>query len=398
MTSREFKYLCLIMVIFVAACIETDMYLPAFPDMMDFFDTSEEIIQQLLTWNFIGICLSGPLYGPLADSFGRRRPLLAALSLFFIGSVITVFAGTFNIMLIGRILQGLGSGGCFTLGCAIIFDSFQEDRAVQAMSRLNTWIPITMAAAPMLGGYLNQHYGFRSNFEAIAIFVFISLIICIFFYEETHPEDKRVPFDVPTILGNFKRALTHAMFWQMILIVSLIFAGYLAFLSIASVLFPLEMGIEKELFPYIQAMVLGSWVAGSLTMDPLVERVGAQKIKLIGVGIFAVGGITFVTAGFLSPTNPYPFTAAMIIYSFGGNWVMTSYFPEGMELLPDIKGITSSIMTSARLLLTAVVVGVASHYYDGTIIPLVWVIGGTTALLLPLIIGYETKKTGKRAS
>src|SRR5579885_3668479 len=86
MTKRELKYLLLIIVIFIAACIETDIYLPAFPDMMAFFSVSEETIQSLLTWNFIGICLSGPFYGPLSDAIGRKKPLIAALGLFLAGS------------------------------------------------------------------------------------------------------------------------------------------------------------------------------------------------------------------------------------------------------------------------------------------------------------------------
>src|SRR5882672_4740435 len=130
--KKEFKYLLLIIVIFIAACIETDIYLPAFPDMMVWFSATEGAIQSLLTWNFIGICLSGPLYGPISDAFGRKKPLMAALGIFFIGSLLTCFSQNFDQMLWGLILQGLGSGGCFCLGTAILFDAFQKERAIQA--------------------------------------------------------------------------------------------------------------------------------------------------------------------------------------------------------------------------------------------------------------------------
>jgi MFS transporter, DHA1 family, multidrug resistance protein len=73
---KEIKYLSVIIIIFIAACIETDIYLPAFPDMMKAFSVSESAIQGLLTWNFVGICISGPFYGPISDSFGRKKPLL----------------------------------------------------------------------------------------------------------------------------------------------------------------------------------------------------------------------------------------------------------------------------------------------------------------------------------
>ena len=142
--------------------------------MMTWFSASESSIQGLLTWNFVGICIAGPFYGPLSDSFGRKKPLMAALGLFFAGSLITLFAQTLDQMLWGRILQGLGSGGCFTLGTAILFDAFQKERAIKAINNLFTIIPLIMAGAPMLGGYLNQTFGFRSNFLAILFFVLVS--------------------------------------------------------------------------------------------------------------------------------------------------------------------------------------------------------------------------------
>ena len=149
--KEELKYLFIITIIFIAACIETDIYLPAFPDMMQAFSVSEGDIQGLLTWNFVGICLSGPFYGPISDSFGRKKPLMIALLLFLFGSILTLFAANFSQMILGRIFQGLGSGGCFTLGTAIIFDAFKKEKAVQALNSLNMAIPIIMSLAPMVG-------------------------------------------------------------------------------------------------------------------------------------------------------------------------------------------------------------------------------------------------------
>ena len=277
--KTELKYLFLIIVIFIAACIETDIYLPAFPDMMVWFSASEGAIQSLLTWNFIGICISGPLYGPLSDAFGRKKPIMTALAMFLAGSIMTLFAQTLDQMLWGRILQGLGSGGCFTLGTAIIFDAFQKDRAVAATNNLNTIIPLIMAIAPMIGGYLNHAFGFRSNFLAIAIFVFLSFIICIFFFDETLPKEKRTTFEFRAILRDFKEAFSNLAFWQITLVISLIFSGYIAFLSGTAVLFVVELGMSKVVFPFVQAAILAGWVMGSLLLNRTVNAWGELKVK-----------------------------------------------------------------------------------------------------------------------
>src|SRR5690349_593678 len=350
---KELKYLFLIIVIFIAACIETDIYLPAFPDMMAWFSASEGAIQGLLTWNFIGICLSGPFYGPISDAFGRKKPLMIALGMFLAGSLITVFAQNLDQMLWGRILQGLGSGGCFTLGTAIIFDAFQKDRAIAATNNLNTIIPLIMAAAPMIGGYLNHTFGFRSNFLAIAIFVLLSFVVCGFFFEETLVKEKRSDIQVKSILKDFKQALTSLAFWQVTVVISLLFAGYISFLSGTSVLFVVELGMSKSIFPFIQAAILGAWVAGSLLLNHFIAKWGVAKVKKTGIIFCVIGGTGHVLAALIMPKDPYFLTCGMLFYAFGANWIIGLYFPEGMEILPNIKGIAASLLTSARLLIAA---------------------------------------------
>ena len=394
MTKKtELKFLILIITIFVAAAIETDIYLPAFPDMMLFFSASEGAIQSLLTWNFVGICLSCPLYGPLSDAFGRKKPLLIALCVFLAGSLITLVAKDLNEMLVGRILQGLGSGGCFTLGTAIIFDVFQKEKAIEVTNKLNTIVPLIMAAAPMLGGYLNQTFGFRSNFLAITIFVVLSLGISQFFFKETFPKEQRVPFDFSHILKSFKEAFSNLAFWQVTIVISLLFSGYIAFLSGTSVLFVVEFGMSKKLFPFIQAAVLGGWVLGSLLLSRAIARLGMAKVKQSGIVLCVAGGIVIAMGALIAPRDPYSQTLGMVFYALGANWIIGLYFAEAMEILPHIKGITASLLTSARLLFGAVIVGLTSFMYNGTIYPLAGMIVVTIAIILPTLIYYDKRRS-----
>jgi DHA1 family bicyclomycin/chloramphenicol resistance-like MFS transporter len=386
------KCLFLIIVIFIAACIETDIYLPAFPDMMRAFSSTEGAIQGLLTWNFIGICVSGPLYGPLSDAYGRKKPLIIALLLFLFGSILTCVAQDLNQMLYGRILQGLGSGGCFTLGTAIVFDSFQKEKAIKALNFLNMIIPLIMAGAPLLGAYLNYTFGFRSNFLTIAAFVFVSLCISLFFFDESLAVEKRTSFNWKGILRDFKLAFSCLAFWQITLAISLLFAGYISFLSGSSVLFVLEFGISKALFPLFQAAVLGAWIAGGLMLNSILAKWVHAKVKRAGMFLAIVGVVELAVAAIAFPTNAWVITLGMLLYSFGANWIIGLYFPESMEILPSIKGVTSSLVTSVRLLIAAVVIGIASYLYNGTIYPLAGIVCGGMLAIVPMLRSYEKRR------
>ena len=392
MFSKEWKYIFLIITIFIAACIETDIYLPAFTDMMAFFSISEDTIQSLLTWNFIGICLSGPIYGPVSDAIGRKRPLLFALGLFFIGSVMTIFADSFHFMLFGRVLQGLGSGGCFTLGTAVIFDVFSMDQAIEALNKINMFVPFIMAAAPMLGGYLNYAYGFRSNFLAIAVFVLISLLICLFWFKEPLPKEKRIPFNAKQIASDFGRVFSSLAFWQTTIIVCLLFSGYITYLSGISVLFVLELDVQKIHLPFYQAALLGAWLLANLFFKKALSHWGVAQVKKSVTFLCAGGGMGVAIVAWMAPQSTYLSVGMIMINAFGANWTQGLYFPEGMNLFPDIKGITASLLTSARLLISALVVGLASAYYNGTIYPIAYVVGGVTVISFITVIWYERRK------
>jgi MFS transporter, DHA1 family, multidrug resistance protein len=392
MNQSDLKHLILITIIFIAACIETDIYLPAFTDMMDFFSASEKQIQSLLTWNFLGICLSGPFYGPISDSIGRKTPLLVALGVFLVGSMITTITSSFTWMLWGRLLQGLGSGGCFTLGTAIIFDTFQANKAIKAINQLNLTIPCIMSLAPMAGGYLNHIYGFRANFLTITIFVLISLLICCFSLKETLPPAKRQPLLLKKVLIDFKRAFISLPFLQLTLVISLLFSGYMVFLSGSAVIFITELGVKKELFPFYQAAILVAWLIASVSANRILDKIGTTKLKQIGTVLILIGAAGFAGAGWLCPQDPLIITAVMLFYTFGVNWVMAIYFPEGMEVLPEIKGVTASLLTSARLLISAAILAVVSKLYNATVYPMVIALVLITCVTFPIILFYENQR------
>jgi DHA1 family bicyclomycin/chloramphenicol resistance-like MFS transporter len=394
-SAWELRQLVLIVVVFIAACIETDIYLPAFPDMMEYFHVSESVIQGVLTWNFIGLCIAGPIYGPLSDAVGRQKPLWVALGLFLLGSLVTVFAQNFFVLLIGRVLQGLGSGGCFSLGSAIIFDAFSPRKALKALNDLNTIIPVVMTAAPLLGGVLNECFGFRANFLVIAVLVFLSWVICLFSFKETLPREQRQSLHLGRLSSDFRRALKSLPFWQMNLTISLLFGGYLAFLSISSVLFVVEFRVSKSIYPYFQGAVLGGWLLASLSGSRVIHVWGVQKAKRAGLVILGMSIFCFLVAAWLAPRNPYWLTLCMVSYAFGYNWIQTPYFGEVMNLMPEIKGVIASLVTSSRLLFAALIVAVAGKYYDKSILSFSSVLIGIACIVGPLIVLRERVSRGE---
>ena len=392
-SAPEIRQLAQLVMIFTGAAIETDIYLPAFPDMMRAYAVSEAQIQGLLTWNFLGLCVSALVYGPLSDTFGRRRPLLIALSLFFLGSVLTVWAKDFSWLIVGRVIQGLGSGGCFSLGSAVIFDFYSPQKALVALNLLNMIVPVLMALAPMVGGVLNQWYGFKANFLAILLVVFLSWVSTLIFFRETLHEESRHRLEPEKLVKNLWKVMSSFTFWQMNLPVCLLFGGYLAFLSITAVFFVVELQVPSSMYPWFQAAVLGGWLIASLSSSHLIQRWGAQKTKKIGIVILCWSMLGFELACYFTPRNPYSLTVWMVLYTFGYNWVQTPYFGEIMGLMPRLKGIVGSLVTSTRLLLASLMVALVGEFYRQSIVSFALVFLGMSIVVLSMIYLRETTRS-----
>ncbi|MGB4190947.1 MAG: MFS transporter, partial [Rickettsiales bacterium] len=101
--------LSMVVIIYILVCAEADIYVPAFPQMIKYFDVAENEIQLILSINFIGLFFSGLIAGPLSDSFGRRKVILAGLALLMVSSIILVMLDNFKLLLFWRFIQGIAA-------------------------------------------------------------------------------------------------------------------------------------------------------------------------------------------------------------------------------------------------------------------------------------------------
>jgi DHA1 family bicyclomycin/chloramphenicol resistance-like MFS transporter len=99
----------LLMLALMSSCIELEISAPSFPSMMTYFGVSESIIGLTISMNLIGFCLAAIIYGPLSDSYGRRKVMLFGNGVLAIGAIMCVLAPTFQILLFARFIQGLGA-------------------------------------------------------------------------------------------------------------------------------------------------------------------------------------------------------------------------------------------------------------------------------------------------
>lgn len=395
----DLTLLSIIAVMYATVCMETDIYVPAFPDMKLFFATTAAAIQQTLSSNFIGICIGSLLFGPLSDSFGRKRILLLGLFLFAVASCLCCIVVHFNWFLVCRFFQGIGAAAPMVITFAILLERYESKKVAQLCGAINIFITGVMAAAPVLGSYLNIHFGWQANFQLIAILASISLIGSLLFVPETLAIKDRNAFSPITIIKSYGSVLTSFPYMAGSFICYLMFAGAMLFVANLSIIFIEYLGVSKASYPFYQASPATAFAVFSLLSIWIIGRFGIDKTKHSGVIITLVGALFLLAAATMN-LSPMLICAAMVIYAIGITFSAPIYGMEAANVFPNMRGIATGMSNALRYIIIASLVGIGCSLFDGSIKPVanLIVISAIIIVVLATILLQQKLKLSKVGS
>ncbi len=189
-----------------------DMYLPAFPAIAAEFHVSVADVERTLAVYFIGLALGQLIYGPASDRFGRKRPLYVGLAMFILASAGCALARGVDALLALRLLQALGGCAEMVVARAIVRDRFDARDATRVFSALMLVMGLAPILAPLLGGWLIVHIGWRSIFWLHLLVASVCLANVRFFLAESLPPERREKNSVFETAALYWRLLGHRTF------------------------------------------------------------------------------------------------------------------------------------------------------------------------------------------
>lgn len=246
-----------------------DTYLPSFPDIAEQLSASGLQMQQTLSLYLFAFAASTLVYGPLSDSFGRRRVVLVALLIYAVASIGCVLVENIHQLILLRIAQGLSASAGLVVGRAMVRDVFHGAAAQRVMARVMLLFGIAPAVAPLLGGWLHDIFGWRSVFAFLAVLALTLLAMIHFATSETLAAEKRHSIHPVSVGRAYWMALRSGRFMMLVSVFALMFGGFFLYVASApTVIYDfLGLGINDfwVLFvPSVAAIMVGSQLSGRL--------------------------------------------------------------------------------------------------------------------------------------
>jgi DHA1 family bicyclomycin/chloramphenicol resistance-like MFS transporter len=245
-----------------------DMYLPALPRIADELSVSSSIAQLTLTGTLAGLALGQLVIGPLSDSLGRRRPLMAGIVLHMLASVLCLLAPNITVLGVARGLQGVGAAAAMVVAIAIVGDLFTESAAATVMSRLMLVLGVAPVVAPSLGAAVLLKASWHWVFAVLVVLAGLLLLLAVVALPETLQPSHRRPLKVRGIIATYGELLRDTRFVILVLVAALGMSGLFAYIAGASFVLQGRYGLDQQSF----ALVFG---AGAVAL------IGATQLNVV---------------------------------------------------------------------------------------------------------------------
>jgi DHA1 family bicyclomycin/chloramphenicol resistance-like MFS transporter len=323
--------------------LSTDMYLPAQPSIKSDLNASIDQIQLTLSVFLLGTSLSLPFWGPLADRFGRRNIIIIGFSLFILSSFACASANTIEELIFFRLLQSIGACVGPTIGRTMVRDIYGHEGAARAFGYLASIMALAPAIAPIIGGFIVVQWTWREVFYALAFASVISIILYLYFIGETLGKELRQSVHPIYILKNYSILVKDRNFFAYTFIMSAIFSGLFAFISVSSFIIIEFLKLTPQQFGFcFTGMVIG-FITGASSGARLTGKINANKIILLGVLISTGASIACLSLSLLEVFHPLAVVIPIAFYAMGTGIVMPQCSAASLRNYPHMAGTASSL-------------------------------------------------------
>ncbi|MGR5378615.1 multidrug effflux MFS transporter [Vibrio harveyi] len=276
----EFKTILLACLIISVGQLSMGLVFPSLPWIAKDFDISLDQAQLLVSVYLLGFGPSQFIYGPVSDALGRKKVLLTGLLIAMLGLLMIIFfSNTFTGMVMGRFLQGLGTGCCAVLARASTRDRFSGPELPVALSYIAMAASITPLVAPVIGGFINAHFGWTMVFISLLGYVSLAWIVILVRFKETITQTSPLPSPKKMLL-QYRDLLTSRYFMSFASIGWLNFSLMITTVSVMPFIMQNQIGMTSDQYAMWALIPAFGMICGTSICNRVRPIIGTKKMLL----------------------------------------------------------------------------------------------------------------------
>ncbi len=367
------EFVIIISLMMSITALSTDAMLPALPQIGSDLEVQNANDRQLVvSVLFLGMAFGQLFFGPLSDRVGRKPPAYVGYALYIAGALLSALAASFPMMLVGRLLQGLGISAPRAIILALVRDRYKG----RAMARVMSFVMTVTILVPMIAPTLGQTILLFSDWRGIfGSFVLMGLLTLSWFalrMPETLAPENRASFSLRHIIDATLEIGRNRIAMGYTVSAGLVSGAFLGYLNSAQQIFQEQYALGK-LFPLVFGVISLSIGLASLLNTRLVMRFGMRF--LVRRFLFAIVGLSILALGIVPVFGGQPplwlFMAYIMVTFFSVGILFGNQNALAMEPLGHLAGIGAAVVGSLSTLISMPLGTIIGQSYNGTVLPLV---------------------------
>ncbi len=368
--------------------LSIDMGLPALDPIANNLHTSDAAAAMTLSLFLLGFAVAPLFCGPLSDRHGRRPILLYGCSAFAIGAAGCTFAPSIEILLICRIIQGLGSGAATVLSTAIVRDLFEGHDARARLAHVGVMRSFAPMIAPTIGAWILTMANWRWIYGLLFILGTAVFLLVNFGFAESAKLNKS-PLTIKGLWLDYRQVFQHRLSFGYAAMNALYFGAVFTYVTNSPLLMMKHFGLSNQVFGYMFAgtafgIMCGAFVNGRLSRRRISPKVSLYLGLTLSTSATIINVLT-TAGGLASPLTLFP---CLFAFTFSAGLLSPTVVHGCIDPLPKIAGVASAVMAFSQMVMGAVGGMIVSYTYDGnsswamTVIMLLFVLASACIYLL----------------
>jgi DHA1 family bicyclomycin/chloramphenicol resistance-like MFS transporter len=302
-------------------------------------------------------------HGAISDSVGRRPVVLAGMAVFGLASAGCALSGSIGELVLWRTLQGMSAGAGVVCSRAIIRDMFPAHEAQRMMSQVTLFFGVAPAVAPMIGGLLFVHAGWRAIFWFLVAVSACLLVAQWRLLPETLHRTARQSFHPVVLLRGYAQLSTSRTFLALAFAAGIPFNAVFVYILSAPVFLGEHLHLAPTQFFWCFCCAVGGIMGGAFWSGRLAGRIRPRQQARRGFIIMGAATVLNLALNWLLPPSAFWALPLLTLLALGWSLMTPVATLLALDQVPERRGMASSLQ--------ACLASLANSILAGLVVPLV---------------------------
>ena len=375
------------------------IYTPALPAVAKGLATSVNAVESSLSIYFLGFALGVLSWGALSDILGRRTTLLSGLVIYVLSCFACLKAQNIETLLFWRFLQAVGASVGSVITQTMLRDLYDGKERARIFALLSGVLSLSPAIGPILGGFLSEGWGWRSNFIFLLCLGLILYIWSLLKLPETRPNHVLRPsVNQFAILG--KKMFSSQRLWGHVLLIGAANGILFGFYQEAPFIFIERMGINPSTYGLLGLVVASATLLSAGICYGLNGKYSQEDLVYAGAFITTLGGLFLLLIeffGYFQLSGMVMIIAAFFLTFIGIGLIIPNSLSIALREYQNMAGTAGSLFGALYYIVIAFATWGMSWIHDGSTLPLpvystflgLVLLFGSLLIQMPTIVANE---------